>query len=118
MIRAAVLAAAVLALPAAAQDEVAQGGAAILRGLDKVNGQTTDLVIARGGFADFGRLEIEMRECRYPAGNPAGDAFAFVVIRVAGQDAPLFEGWMIASAPALNALDHPRYDVWVIRCQT
>jgi len=25
---------------------------------------------------------------------------------------------MIASSPALNALDHPRYDVWVMRCTT
>ena len=28
----------------------------------------------------------------------------------------LFEGWMIASSPALMALDHPRYDVWALRC--
>jgi len=31
---------------------------------------------------------------------------------------PDFDGWMIASAPALNALDHARYDVWVMRCKT
>jgi hypothetical protein len=29
----------------------------------------------------------------------------------------LFEGWLIASAPALNAMDHPRYDVWALRCR-
>jgi hypothetical protein len=23
---------------------------------------------------------------------------------------------MIASSPAISALDHPRYDVWVLRC--
>ncbi|MEM8579848.1 MAG: DUF2155 domain-containing protein, partial [Pseudomonadota bacterium] len=28
----------------------------------------------------------------------------------------LFEGWMLASSPALMALDHPRYDVWVTAC--
>ncbi len=27
-----------------------------------------------------------------------------------------FSGWMIASSPALNALDNPRYDVWLLRC--
>ncbi len=31
---------------------------------------------------------------------------------------PIFVGWMIASAPALNALDHPRYDVWMLSCLT
>ncbi|MDA9980314.1 DUF2155 domain-containing protein, partial [Yoonia sp.] len=29
-----------------------------------------------------------------------------------------FAGWMLASAPALNAMDHPRYDVWALRCIT
>jgi hypothetical protein len=33
-------------------------------------------------------------------------------------DTPVFSGWMIASSPALNAMDHPRYDVWLLRCQT
>ncbi|MGB0800115.1 MAG: DUF2155 domain-containing protein, partial [Planktomarina sp.] len=27
-------------------------------------------------------------------------------------------GWMVASSPALNALEHPRYDIWVLRCKT
>ena len=28
-----------------------------------------------------------------------------------------FRGWMIASSPALMALDHARYDIWLIRCK-
>lgn len=30
----------------------------------------------------------------------------------------IFSGWMFASSPALNALEHPVYDVWVIDCKT
>ena len=30
----------------------------------------------------------------------------------------IFRGWMFASTPALNALEHPVYDVWVIDCKT
>ncbi|NOX96235.1 MAG: DUF2155 domain-containing protein [Alphaproteobacteria bacterium] len=30
----------------------------------------------------------------------------------------IFRGWMFASSPALNALEHPVYDVWVIDCNT
>ncbi|MEO1040754.1 MAG: DUF2155 domain-containing protein [Pseudomonadota bacterium] len=30
---------------------------------------------------------------------------------------PLFTGWMFASTPSLNALEHPTYDVWVIDCK-
>ena len=33
-------------------------------------------------------------------------------------EAPAFHGWMIASSPALSALEHSRYDVWVIRCRS
>ncbi|WOI54584.1 DUF2155 domain-containing protein [Parvularcula sp. LCG005] len=29
----------------------------------------------------------------------------------------LFRGWMFASSPSLNALQHPVYDVWVIDCK-
>ncbi|MEM9705390.1 MAG: DUF2155 domain-containing protein [Pseudomonadota bacterium] len=30
----------------------------------------------------------------------------------------VFSGWMFASSPALNPLEHPVYDVWVIDCKT
>jgi hypothetical protein len=30
----------------------------------------------------------------------------------------IFAGWMFASSPALNPLEHPVYDVWVIDCKT
>jgi hypothetical protein len=29
----------------------------------------------------------------------------------------IFRGWMFASSPALNPVDHPVYDVWVIDCK-
>ena len=29
----------------------------------------------------------------------------------------LFSGWMFASSPAVSALEHPVYDVWVIDCK-
>ena len=30
----------------------------------------------------------------------------------------LFTGWMFASSPAVSALEHPVYDVWVVDCKT
>lgn len=30
----------------------------------------------------------------------------------------IFSGWMFASSPALSALQHPIYDIWVIDCET
>ena len=117
MIRALVVAM-VLGAPAMAQEAVSIGTGAVLRGLDKVSGEATDLELGNGQTAEFGRLRIDMSECRYPKGNPAGDAYAFLNIWEAGDTTPVFSGWMIASSPALNALDHSRYDVWVLRCKT
>jgi len=103
---------------AEALNEAEEGTGAVLRGLDKVNAEVTDLEIASGAAARFGRLSVSLRECRYPTGNPAGDAYAFVTISDTSSGAQLFAGWMIASSPALDALEHPRYDIWVLRCTT
>jgi len=114
MIRAAVLLA-LLAGPAAAQGySDAEGG--ILRWLDKLTGETADIELVRGQEAVSGRLTIRLDSCRFPTENPASDAEAHLTIMDSGVAAPVFEGWMVASSPALSALDHPRYDVWVLRC--
>ena len=116
-------------LPAAGGEPVTSGTGAVLRGLDKISGESRDVTIADGDEAQLFGLDVGVADCRYPSDDPAGDAFAYLTIRDApksgqdpqpGQDTvpPLFAGWMIASSPALNALQHPRYDVWVLRCST
>lgn len=112
-------AAIVLALAMKVSATLAQTAAdapgAVLRGLDKQSGQTTDLTVKNGESAAFGPLTVTVSACRYPADNAAADAYAHVTISDAGQTR-LFDGWMIATSPALSAMDHPRYDVWVVRC--
>ncbi|WP_457647990.1 DUF2155 domain-containing protein [Profundibacter sp.] len=108
---------AVFAAPIEAQ-QVSSAPGAVLRGLDKLDGSVTDIELAAGENRNFGWLNITLGDCRYPEGNPAGNAFAFLTIRENGKDEPVFRGWMIAAAPALNALDNARYDVWVLRCKT
>jgi len=117
MIRAALLAT-LLALPVQAQDQVAQGRAAQLRMLDRLSGETRDLEVGVGEAASVGGLSVSVVECRYPVDNPSGDAFAYILIDDLARGETLFDGWMIASSPALNAFDHRRYDVWVLRCTT
>jgi hypothetical protein len=96
---------------------VKSGSAAVLRGLDKVSGLVTDLELTPGEMKRLGRIEVTLGDCRYPATNPSGDAFAWLDIKEAGAEEPAFSGWMIASSPALSAMDHARYDVWVISCK-
>ena len=94
------------------------GRGAFLRGLDKVNGHTVDVEIATGQTAEVFGLDVALGDCRYPADNPSGEAFAYLTIWERGATEWMFDGWMIASSPALSALDHRRYDVWVLRCIT
>ena len=98
--------------------ETALGGAAELRLLDKVAGKATDVRLQLGDTFTLGKLRIIMGECRYPVANPAGDAYAFLTILSQDLTKEYFSGWMIASSPGLNALDHVRYDVWPLRCTT
>jgi hypothetical protein len=116
MIRAALIAAALAALPAQAQ-EAAEAPGAVLRGLDKVAGTTSDLELAAGQSVAYGHIVVTLRECRYPAEDPSSNAFAYLTITDRTQTQVVFDGWMIADSPALSALDHQRYDVWVIRCK-
>lgn len=92
------------------------GSAGQVRVLDKITGRVGDLSMSAGQETTFGYLTVSLGECRYPAENPEGDAFIQVVIRDAREPEPVFSGWMIASSPALNPFDHPRYDVWALSC--
>ncbi|PSL19636.1 DUF2155 domain-containing protein [Shimia abyssi] len=90
-----------------------------LRGLDKLTGDLVDFDLENGFSVNFGALRVDMAQCRYPEDNATGEAFAYLTIwEDNGAGAVAFEGWMVASSPALSALDHARYDVWVLRCST
>lgn len=106
-----------LAGPAQAQDMASAPGG-VLRVLDKLSGALIDLDLSRGEAETSGRLTVQLDECRYPVDDPASDAEAHMTIQIAPATDPVFAGWMVASSPALSALDHPRYDVWVLRCDT
>ena len=112
-----------LAVPVAAQDQGSDPAAeftasdgAELRFLDKLTSETGDVSLGSGQSAKFGRLVVRLDSCRYPTGNPASDAEAHLTITEETTGSELFNGWMLASSPALSALDHPRYDVWVLSC--
>ncbi len=88
----------------------------MLRFLDKLTSVTGDVTLSRGQAAQFGRLVVQLDSCRYPSENPTADASAHLTVVEDSTQATLFTGWMVASSPALSALDHPRYDVWVLSC--
>jgi hypothetical protein len=91
---------------------------ALLRGLDKMTALPADIVAPVGQTVQWERLEIHVAGCRATAPGEKPDAYAWISLRDIRNDSPDFEGWMIASSPALSAMDHPRYDIWVARCIT
>ncbi|MGZ2257411.1 DUF2155 domain-containing protein [Roseobacter sp. A03A-229] len=103
---------------AAAAQQVSEAEGVVLRGLDKISGQVYDIEMKSGQTAAFEQLRITLNSCRFPVGNPSGDAFAALEVADALRGTTVFSGWMIASAPALSAMDHARYDLWVMRCTT
>lgn len=107
-----------LCASSAGAEQTSNGQGAILRALDKTSGTTVDLNVPNGQIATIGRLKIVLNECRYPKGNPSGDAYASIEVSETGRAGTVFSGWMLASAPALNAMEHSRYDIWVMRCIT
>jgi len=92
---------------------------AVLQGLDKVTARVSTLEADIGDVARFGTLEIIVRHCnkRPPEETPESAAFLDVwEVRPGEAAMGLFRGWMFASSPGLNALEHPVYDVWVKDC--
>jgi len=113
---------------------------AILRALDKVTGRSTDFELRIGQPQIFGSLRVDLQVCfqRPPEEPPESAAFLKISVasakqvetmavprsptpeeleRSGSEEADIrFSGWMFASSPGLNALEHPVYDIWVIAC--
>jgi len=119
--KAATMAAAVLALTLAGPAAAIPGKGVVLQGLDKVTARTVTLKASVGQTVTFGTLQIVVRACdRTPPTEPPESAvFLDIYETRPGQpQTDLFHGWMFASSPALNALEHPVYDIWVLECLT
>ena len=95
---------------------------AMLAGLDKITGRITRFDVYIDETVLFGALEITPRACyNRPANDTLQRTSAFLEVDQRSLDGTakrLFTGWMFADSPALNAVDHPVYDVWLVECKT
>lgn len=92
----------------------------VLQTLDKVTARVSTVAVEVGETLRFGTLEIVARTCdkRPPEEPPESSAFLDISEARQGEaTTSLFHGWMFASTPALSALEHPVYDVWVLDCR-
>lgn len=94
---------------------------AVLQTLDKITGRVRTVEAPIDQTIQFGTLDIMVRTCRQRPPEEAPESAAFMEIReVKPGETPrtLYVGWMFASSPAVAAMEHPVYDVWVIECKT
>ena len=92
----------------------------VLQGMDKVTARVSTIEAPVGEVVTFGALEIIARTCdkRPPEETPESAVFLDIWEVHQGEPAvSLFRGWMFGSSPALSAMEHPVYDVWVVDCK-
>ena len=98
----------------------ARAETAVLQGLDKITARISTFEAPINQMARFGSLEITVRRCHKTPPEEPPESAAFMEVVDNRPDSPsvlLFSGWMFASSPAVSALEHPVYDVWVIDCR-
>ncbi|MDW3204044.1 MAG: DUF2155 domain-containing protein [Alphaproteobacteria bacterium] len=93
---------------------------AVLQGLDKVTARVSTFEVQIDQPIDFGALRIRVRHCDRTPPEERPEAAAFIEIdelRPGQEQNVLFTGWMFASSPGLNAVEHAVYDVWLLDCK-
>ena len=100
------------------------GNIGVFQGLDKITARIKTFEIKVGMPKTFGVLDINLQKCVYskPFNEPESIAYIKVLDKsekytVNKDKLSIFEGWIFASSPALNAMEHPVYDVSLISCK-
>ncbi|MEM8833406.1 MAG: DUF2155 domain-containing protein, partial [Pseudomonadota bacterium] len=91
-----------------------------IRALDKSTARTKTMRVKVGDTVEFGSLFIKPQACRKsdPLSKPENASFIQVWEIPLGKTKSewIFSGWMFSSSPAVSAMDHAVYDVWVLEC--
>ncbi len=100
------------------------GNIGVFQGLDKITARIKTFEIKVGIPKNFGILDIDLQKCVYskPLDEPESIAFIKILDKSdknsdTKEKSLIFEGWIFASSPALNAMEHPVYDVSLISCK-
>ncbi|RYF89990.1 MAG: DUF2155 domain-containing protein, partial [Caulobacteraceae bacterium] len=104
-----------------------RAGSAIIQALDKVTAETLRFEVPVGGSIRYKSLVFTVRACESAAPDEtAPESAAYLLVDSSPKPQPgrptpptrqVFKGWMFASSPGLNPLQHPVYDAWLIACK-
>ena len=100
---------------------------AIIQALDKVTAESFRFEAGVGQPVRYRNLVVTVKACEQTVDDEAvSDYIAYLTIDSQPKAAPgkptppprqAFKGWMYASSPGLNPLQHPVYDAWLISCR-
>lgn len=93
----------------------------VLGGIDKIAARTAKFEVNLRQQAFYNTLIVKAHACKTRPPEEPPESAAFLEIQERKSDGTIqkiFNGWMFASSPALNALEHPVYDIWVVSCKT
>ncbi|MDY6923482.1 MAG: DUF2155 domain-containing protein [Pseudomonadota bacterium] len=113
--------------PAATPGRRQRRRVAIVEAVDKVTAETMRFEVEVGGRpVRFQKtLIFTAKACEVSAPDElVEDSIAYLEVSLqprgmlqASSPRQIFRGWMFASAPAVNGLQHPIYDAWVVGCK-
>ena len=109
-----------LAGGAAAQGVRIENTTAVFSALDKVTARISKIEIPLNETVKFGSLNVTPRVCYSRPATERPKTTSYVEIQevqLDGNEQKIFSGWMFAESPALNAVEHPVFDVWLSDCK-
>ncbi|MCF6343979.1 MAG: DUF2155 domain-containing protein [Devosiaceae bacterium] len=109
-----------LILSSSAIAETISNPVAAFAGLDKITGRLTNFDVYIGETVQFGALQLTLRACHSRSATQQQQTTAFIEVDqvdLRGDINRIFTGWMFADSPALNAIDHAVYDIWLEECK-
>ena len=103
-----------------AQADRIENPVAEFSGLDKITGRITTFDVYINETVQFGALQVTPKVCYSRTDNetPRTDSFVEVdEITLDRKIRRIFNGWMFADSPGLNAVEHAVYDIWLKDCK-
>ena len=97
------------------------GKSVVVQGLDKITARITTLTTSIDAPLRFGTLELTVNRCAFRPPEEPPENVAFLTVFDRGHDPslapkPVFAGWMFSSSPAVSAMEHPVYDITLLKC--
>ena len=88
--------------------------------LDKVSSKNNLLKLKIGEEKKYKNLLIKSLKCKNSEFDDNPEITAYIQVRDStkkdNDDVFIFNGWTFLSSPTINPIDHPVYDIWLIKC--